>query len=171
MRINFNQYGEIFEYPENAYSLIYDPKSNNTYKTKTLNDGYKYKEIKVSSAEILAIGTSAKELLPAAGLGYYYDFKGYIELTFGTTAYSTSAQLSIQQGVDRKMGLGLILQSTENTSAIFNPIASTGGVAIVGFYAPLNKQLLLSTANGVNPTTGDSTLTIKLWYKKIKFNS
>ena len=45
--------------------------------------------VNISSAQILAMGTTPIELLPAPGVGMYYDIeKVILEYTYGTTAYT-----------------------------------------------------------------------------------
>ena len=163
MKIDFTQYGEIESIPDNSYELVYTPNNNRTFKIK--KDFYKYKEIIVSSDEILNIGTTALELLPAAGNRKYYDWYAYIEYNFNSVAYTMGSPFSIQQGTVNKMPFGLLAASSEDAVAIVRPSFGTG----TAYYFYPNQALRLSTLSGADPTDGDGTLRIKLYYKTITF--
>lgn len=161
MNIGFQQFGEIFEYPDNAYVLVGDSKKGATYKIKANTDTFKYKEVNVTSAEILTVGATPKELLPALGASKYYDWYAYVEYNFGTIAYSMASGFSMQQGTVNKIPFGTLGINTQNAVAIVRPIPGSN----TGFGFLPNQPLLLGTLTNADPTNGDGTLRIKLYYK------
>lgn len=165
MKIDFNQYGEIKANPDLPYELVYDPKNNRTYKIK--KDIYKYKEIRISSDEILSCGSTPVVLLEARGENKYVDWYAYIEYTFGTIAYTMGSGFAIQQGTVNKMPIGLLATNSENYATIVRPSFGTG----TGYAFALNKNLILSTVSGADPTDGDGTILVRLFYKDITFKT
>lgn len=130
--------------------------------------------IEVSSAEILAMGTSPIELLPAPGANKYYEFdKIIVENLFNTTAYSLADGVVYIAGINGNSVEFDIHPSiiTSNTSSVailkqYNSfsVIEEGGQIGVDY---LNGGLIMTTWNASNPTLGDGTLRI-LIYSKIR---
>lgn len=162
-KVHFSQYGEINSIPDNSYEIVYAPKNDRAFKIK--KDFYKYKEINVSADELLAIGSTPIELLPAAGTNKYYEWYAYIEYTFGTIAYTMGSPFSMQQGTINKMPFGMLATASEDTVAIVRP---SFGIGIAYYFCP-NQALRLSTLSGADPADGDGTIKVRLYYKTITF--
>jgi hypothetical protein len=113
-----------------------------------------YLETDISSAELLAIFTTPKTILAAPGAGMYYKYRAILEYDYGTAIYTTSGggELYLSQGnADCYFPNNAIKQ-------IFNT-ASEG--TFYGF-AAMNTALILTSQS--NPTLGDGTCKLKLWY-------
>lgn len=142
--------------------------------------GFEYAEtiVNISSAQILAMGTTPIELLPAAGANKYYDIdKVVVEYTSGASAYNFTDEIVLQinsNAVVLKNLLGLTdtwfivndLNSYELTAS-----APIGGDVKVAYGEAVNKGLTINTYNGTDPTDGDGTLRVKIYYKTITFGA
>jgi hypothetical protein len=132
--------------------------------------------VDVTSAEILSLGTSAKELLPNPGAGKYYILDMVIlEYTFGTTAYALNTNSPIallwnDTGDELARVSRFFTESTQNAQVviqIFNvDLASTNEVTKTP-----SSALILRTSNGFDPTLGNGTLRVKIYHKTITFGA
>lgn len=118
-------------------------------------------KVSVSSAEILSLNTTPKELIPAPGAGKYIDIiSAQFSLTYGTTDYSYSpspSDVTLTYGTNQCSGRISLNASTTTFQVI--PIASVYDISTntaVNFYC--------STGN---PTSGDSTVDIYLTYRVV----
>lgn len=157
-------------------------------KSTSLNDktgwfygpDYEYTEVSVTNAEILAMGSTPVSILPAPGANSYYEYYGVLESVYDTTAYTLAADLV---GVLREnsysgglMAPGVITQSA-NAFAEFasnGPLDPTTSAAVdyYGAYrGELNEGVVLTTLNGTDPTLGDGTILVKIWYKVKTFGT
>lgn len=154
---------------DETFISLYDTKSEAAYKydfKELLNDVdgllFDYKEVDVSSTEILSCGSTPVVLLPATGAtNKYYDFKIYVEYTAGTDAYSMGSPFAIQQGTTNKMPFGLLGFATQNAIAIVQYSFAT----LTAYYFYPNQDLVLTTLSGADPTLGNGTLKLKIYYK------
>ena len=118
---------------------------------------YHFKQIEVSSAELLAINGAPKSLVVAPGAGnIIFPINVAAYLHFGTVVYATNISIDIRHttGTNYLMSLaGLIDKAADRI------------VGAASQYTPLiiNEPLILTEPTG-NPTGGDGTLTIYLWY-------
>ena len=121
--------------------------------------GYQYyTEVTVSSAEILTLSSTPIELLPAPGVGNYYDIKLILEYTFNTTPYVS--------------GIGDVI-ITDGTNIIYDMFSLNSiGADIVymtqsmngpGYLVFPNNSIYLEQQN-VDPTSGDGEMLLKIWY-------
>lgn len=128
--------------------------------------------VDITSAQILAMGTSPIELLPAPGVGKYYDVeKVVLEYTHVTTAYANIAgtdDFAFEYGGDSTMFPSWILAQTENS---FGVISLTQGYQAdvntsynTGQVLTLNTALRLKTSAATDPTLGDGTLRAIITY-------
>lgn len=145
---------------------------------KKLNDleengsvyGYNfYNEVDITSSEILSLGTSRVELLPTLTSDKYYDVgKIILEYTHVTTPYSLSSLYVQTFGQTNIFFLKYFIEYTQNKIAV-------GSMAGGGYIdsaenikysnsEDTNKKLELGTYNNINPTVGDGTLKVKIWY-------
>jgi len=139
--------------------------------------------INISSAQILAMGDTPIELLPAPGSGKYYDIeKVIIEGTGVTTAY-TSANLYFQQpyAVLSSSILSNLSAGNKTFAVMSNlesaPFTSTswGGDLNGSFGQSLSDYdafpFELTTDGGTNPTIGDGTLRAIITYTTRTFGA
>jgi hypothetical protein len=121
--------------------------------------GYQYyTAVTVSSAEILTLSSLPIELLPAPGVGYYYDIKLILEYTFNTTPYTVaSGDVIIDDGTNVMYDI-FSLQGI-GADVVFMTQSMVGPNTIV---FP-NSSIYLSQQI-VDPTLGDGEMLLKIWY-------
>lgn len=124
----------------------------------------KYAEVSLSSAEILALNDTPKELIPAPGAGKaIVPIQVIATFAFGTVAYETYPNtVIIQYGdpgmVDLISYVGLINETDDKV----NLTAVTG---IQNGRALIENQSVTVFAFFENPTVGDGTLTFGIVYR------
>jgi len=134
--------------------------------------------VNISSAQILAMGTTPKQLLPAPGIGMYYDIEKYvIEYTNVTTGYSFAAndliaiyynggsyvpvvqidQFPFSQSANSAT-LGVPTPEKTQAAGGFatNPKMTGGNI--------FNLPLVFGTWSGTNPTLGNGTIRAIITY-------
>ena len=144
-----------------------------------------YKEVPISSAEILTIGTIKIELLPALSSGEYYDnVKINLEYNHVTTEYADPNGVIYIQSSTGASGPF----SAFTDSPLTNPYSSVCQVTV----QPLNNLTIDSTSRNsftfsnditgtnfsdlvmfmsgaktppFNPSAGDGTMLVKIWYE------
>lgn len=157
-------------------------KLNNSYQEYyTIGDITDYTQeaiVNISSAQILAMGSTPIELLPAPGVGMYYDIeKVILEYTYGTTAYLLADE-TLMLALDNELGFIFKDIITINIPgnpryAIWssnNPSMSTNGYIYV---QPLwlNNSLTITSDNSSDPTLGDGTLRAIITYNVRTFGA
>ena len=120
--------------------------------------GYQYySAITISSADILTLNSIPVELLPSPGVGKYYDTKMIFEYTFNTTPYTTIGSINVTDGTN-------IVYETFNLTVLGNDtIFIAQSMTNPTFFLNLNTPLYLTTPI-TDPTSGDGTMLIKIWY-------
>lgn len=128
-----------------------------------------YVTVRMTSAELLALFTTAKPLVAAPGANKVLNFiEATISYVAGATAYTinSSTNLSIKHkdktGADlssTRATTGFIDQST-NQYSLFRPLAAQLALTTNS----INQPLCLSLA-GANPTLGDGTLIVTVVYR------
>jgi len=123
-----------------------------------------YAEVSLTSAEILALYTTAKTLVGAPGAGYVTEFlSAVLVLDHGGTNYATNGNLSIRETNAAGTALSDTVAEGDFLFAAADAIrcvqALSADVALLA-----NKALVLSCATG-DPATGDGTLTAKVAYR------
>jgi hypothetical protein len=156
--------------PTTLIHIVYtgDPSQNpagSSYKVE-LNQiaptigGYQYySEITVSDSEILTLNSLPVNILPAPGSNKYYDFKVYFEYVYGTSSYSANPIF--------------LIDNASNTVTKQFDIQGTADVIMVSSmdilnYMPVNSNLRLADLVS-NPTAGDGTMKIKIYYNIVDF--
>lgn len=119
---------------------------------------YHYKQIEISSAEILTLNSAPPELVEAPGAGkILMPIHSIAKLHYGTVAYdgiNNDPEIKTATGT-KNMGFSNILSEVAD-KIIFQPLLSSSE-------AQAENEALILTEN-VDPTLGDGTLTIYLWY-------
>jgi len=119
--------------------------------------------VNISSAQILAMGTTPVELLPAPGVGKYYDIeKVILEYNYNSVGYSNAPQPMPSMGNFYQEISVSFLSSASNDVVIINDF----GRDPQGIYERyiINQKLELGDYNGANPTLGDGTLRVIITY-------
>jgi hypothetical protein len=134
---------------------------------------------------ILAMGTTPIELLPAAGVGMYYEYYGIAEYTAGNVSYdfaNINGSPAIGQGNYAAVALAYQAFSTYDVVMYFSsqgtptvqplvaPFPTTFSLVSSGF-VELNRTVVLRTLNSANPIDGDGTLRVKIYHKTITFGA
>jgi len=133
-------------------------------------NGFETIIIDISSSEILDLYKTPIELLPSPGLDKYYIWKGLIEYTHVSLAYSLgNGAIKISNlAPSPKRGSFFpvdLINKKYNQSASFNSETPQGSL---NYPVSLNNGVSLSSTNE-NPTSGNGTFRIKLDYKVITF--
>lgn len=134
--------------------------------------------VNISSAQILAMGSTPIELLPAAGVGKYYDdVKVILEYTHGTTNYSLGGDLINVRSEDNYKYIALTnigaLQNENRATTLILRGSDVDGVNgfVQGGWRAMNKAIVLDTYNNTNPTLGDGTLRAIITYTTRTFGA
>ncbi len=124
---------------------------------------YHYKRIPVDSAAILTLFSAPKELVEAPGAGYILmPIHSIVKLNFGTIAYgnvNNDPQIKVQGATDYIMVFINILSEAADFR-MFRAIRE------INIDQPENAAIILT--EDAEPTLGDGTLVIHLWYIKLK---
>jgi hypothetical protein len=135
--------------------------------------GYEETIVNISSSQILNMGTTPIELLPAAGVNKYYDIEQItFEYTYGTTSYNVPDSEFIRLSDYSTINFSIterVISNEENTITIVKDFYSVqDGVVDVTFVGitsvVLNKGLYLEPIAG-SPTNGDGTMRAIIKYK------
>ena len=120
-----------------------------------------YAEVAISSAELLAINTTPKAILPAAPTNSYYKYEAILEYNYNTTAYTVSSggELYLDQGDPDYYFPNLMINKSFDT------------LAKGTHYGYAEKETALTLTSNSNPTLGDGTLLLKIWYSIETFGS
>lgn len=122
------------------------------------------------------IGTTPIEILPAPGVGKYYEFEGVVEYTHVSAEYNFNDVVGIL-GITTYAGIYIIPStalwttnkviqfSSKSPSYVDGLITDT----VLSIGSNLNEQIVLTTYNANNATLGDAKLKIKLKYKVLTF--
>lgn len=121
--------------------------------------GYQYyTAVTVSSAQILTLNSSPVVILPSLSASQYYDFKMYFEYDFGTTGYTGLTTVRLTDDSNNQMSANIDCATTNNVVAIWNNNYNT---------SLFNTNIKL--INGSDPTSGDGTIKMKVYYNKVNF--
>lgn len=135
--------------------------------------------VNITATQILAMGTTPIELLPAPGVGMYYDIeKVVLEYTHLTTSYDLEAGNLINvRSSDNWKYIGLTKIGALQTQNRVTTLILTGAEIdntnnfVQGGWRNLNTSIILDTYYGTNPTLGNGTLRVKIYYKTITFGA
>lgn len=122
--------------------------------------------VNITSAQILAMGSTPIELLPAPGVGKYYDIERiFIEYSLNTTPYTwgTSSFLRLRP-YDKR----IYTFSSDGEIAIFKDYLTAEADGVLGITIQqneyLNHNVTLRTDDASDPTLGDGTLRAIITY-------
>lgn len=141
--------------------------------------------VNISSAQILAMGTTPIELLPAAGVGMYYDIDKIVLEYTNVSAYTLANPITIYQSNGKYIadissglitGLGYPSFNNNRSVCVINTSAnyltdSDAGKSLLFDLDSLNDSIVLTTRSSTNPTLGNGTLRVKIYHKTITFGA
>jgi hypothetical protein len=157
--------------PTTLIHIVYtgDPSQNvagSSYKAE-LNQiapiigGYQYySAVTISSGETLTLFSLPVEILPAPGVNKYYDFKVYFEYTYNSSPY-TSNTLLLVDNTNKRVSKEFYIEGSDNVILVSNMDTQQNLTTV-------NSNLLLRTTVS-DPTGGDGSLKIKIWYNVVDF--
>lgn len=131
-------------------------------------------QVTVSSGELLALATTAKELVPAPGADRALEFiSAVIKYNYGATGYTESSDdmvIEYSGGTDVSASIdstGFITEANDEIRVI--PFDVSVMAITVDLEALKNTSLQLFIPND-NPTLGDGTLDVRVTYRIHKFD-
>jgi hypothetical protein len=123
--------------------------------------GYQYySAVTITSGETLTLFSLPVEILPAPGVNKYYDFKVYFEYTYNSSPY-TSNTLLLVDNTNKRVSKEFYIEGSDNVILVSNMDTQQNLTTV-------NSNLLLSTTVS-DPTGGDGSLKIKIWYNVVDF--
>lgn len=130
--------------------------------------------VNLNPEQIQSLGTPIT-LLNSPGVDKYYDIqKIIIEYKFGTLPYviPTSNTFYLDGAFDSYVDKTLLTSLTNSVCTISGNLRNTltvgtgsGSVQVKTNKDVLNAALIIGTPNGDNPTTGDGTVRISIYYE------
>lgn len=129
----------------------------------------RYKTVKITSAEILALNATPKELVAAPGAGRSIEFiSAALHLDFGATAYDTNGTLQIRTATSDSVLSGTLplagcLGKTADGIGVMTPVST-------GVDLDPNEAIELFMPSG-ECLNGDGTLTVVVGYRVHSFIS
>lgn len=148
-----------------------------TDNTGEIYSPYQIATVNITSADILSMGTTPIELLPAPGANNYYDIQYIIfEFTRNTTSYVLADQpvVWIGGGEFAILAPSLITGLTpyRMLKVTPGPIAVNGdGNATWNVPNGLNENVYLQSLYSANPTAGDGTMRAIICYRNVTFGT
>lgn len=123
--------------------------------------GYQYySAVTVSSAQTLTLYSSPVEILPAPGANKYYDFKVYFEYTYNSSPYITDKIILIDN-TSKRVSKEFYIEGSDNAILVSSMDTQSDLTTV-------NSNLSLATTT-TDPTGGDGSLKIKIWYNIVNF--
>lgn len=122
----------------------------------------RYKTTKITSAELLALNATAKELVAAPGAGRAIEFvSAVLHLDYGSATYTGNGTLTVRTATGTSILSGVLpaefLHSTADRIGAMAPLSTGIGLDI-------NEAIELHEPTG-EATVGDSTVTIIVGYR------
>ena len=140
-----------------------DEKANLLSLSTNINERVQYKSVPVSSAEILALFATPKELVAAPGAGFVLELlSAVLTLDFNTAAYANNGILSIREtnaagtAHSETLVLANFLAGVADELRTLQPAAGHDLVE--------DTPMVLSVATG-ETDTGDSPITVRVAYR------
>ena len=133
-------------------------------------------EVLISSEQLLDLGNTPIELLPNIAANKYYDIEKIIfEYIYNSVAYNFNDAFVIY-GVNAYSYLdGTAITSSENTATSVGNYGAEnltfGDLLNVTARQELGKKVMLGVYNNTDPTLGDGSLLVKIWYKVRTFGT
>jgi hypothetical protein len=144
-----------------GYVLTSDASGNASWQSMY---GYQYySAVTITSAQTLSIGSSPVEILPAPGANKYYDFKVFFEYIFNTTSYVSTGKMELHDSTTKRVTNQLDFNGQPTNRVLISDINTQNE------FLSVNSKLEFTTSDGTNPTLGDSSFKVKIYYNIIDF--
>jgi hypothetical protein len=164
-------------------ALVEDMREINDQVEKTFDSlGYTIEIVNLSSVQLLSLGTSPVELLPAPGVDKYYDIdKIVVEFKHGTTPYTLNGVtlLSFQESGGSKYPTPNSNGDNKGFDAYYLSDDSEGdkiscSLSMSSSFIPVNKNMVIRSedniGNTIDMSDGDGTMRITIYYKVLTFS-
>ena len=151
-----------------ADAVTTDNLADGAVTSSKLGDEYtiQYAEVEISSAEILALFTTAKELVASPGAGYVLEFISLLlAYDAGATPYTVVGCTNFEVRITDKTGdpvsvtqavAGMIDQATDQLRSLDKLEATV---------TPVDAAVLCLALDGANPLAGDGVIHAKVAYR------
>jgi len=136
------------------------------YKDALVNMASRYKQLKLTTAQVLAINTSPQMLIASPGAGKVIVATAiYGTLDYNSATYSGGGALEATYGPNgsRAIALPSSFVTSSDDDNQFVP-ATLGASELTDLSGQINKGLFLQ-ADTADPTTGDSDIFVRIYYK------
>ena len=121
------------------------------------------KKISLTSAEILALNTTPKELIAAPGAGYYIRVIGFTcVLNYNSVAYSGNAMVIHHTGSSANLLSSSFYTIGAEYMTFINPSSPSNATLTI-----IENSSLIAEVGSANPTSGNSTVDIYVTYSII----
>jgi hypothetical protein len=135
-------------------------------------NGYSYIEVPLSSEQILELGSNPLAVLPAAGVNTYYQYVAILEFSVGEDLYTfENDYLNFSNSIISPNLISGDVNSVVEVSSISSYLINVSDEVSINEPKNLNEPIFFFTNGGTNPTLGNGTILIKLWYKVRTFGS
>ncbi len=123
--------------------------------------------VTISSAEILALNSTPKQLVAAPGSGKFIEVhKVWAYYNFATAAYATNTTLLVEYGSAQPI-LSLTPIIDQTSSRIYT--SSSGGSSSINTLANVENISVRARVSSGNPTAGGGSVKINILYRIITF--
>ncbi len=162
-----NLRGNRYEWPDSdVEGILYNDGNGTLNFTGSI---IKDTTVTISSDSILVCNTRPQALLPAPGVGYYYDIISIVgSINFNTTAYGTDTGLTIKCENANSNWLQNVQLLSSNTSRVVKGWSYITPFDAADTQIVENDGIVLTTMMS-NPTDGDSDISLNIVYRKVSF--
>lgn len=144
-------------------TLIQNAENANAFADANL---VKYVDVSISSAQMLALNTTPKTLVAAPGAGFaILPIELYSTITYNTTAYVCNAAgliLKYTDGSGTAPGSVLTQAFCQSSASALQNVKNSATA-----FLPTTNAALVLHAGSANPTTGDSVVNVRLYYRVV----
>ena len=122
-------------------------------------------QVNLTSAQMLSINTTPVQLVPYPGYNNIIVPIGYVvDYTFGTTAYATASSFSIMEGSST---IASLRNTINQGSSFISEFQFSANSTTTNYNATLLANNELNITATVNPTSGDGTFKVTVFYRII----
>lgn len=133
---------------------------------------YQYATKTLTSAQILALGTTPITLIAAPGTGRAIFVKNvYFRLNFNTTAYASVGTMWIKNNGASDVVASITQQFLSSTITRFGTASVSYDFAVNSSNTNILENADLRIYTSANPTTGNSTIDVLVEYQILDFNT
>lgn len=121
-----------------------------------------FKDVTLTTAQLLALFTTPVSVLPAPGAGY----ANIVTAVYGSISYNSATYSGANNIVLKYTDASGVTVATF-TAAFLNSSASAGYLAIGASGVAAANAAIVASMGTANPTVGDSALKLRIYYRKV----